>query len=176
LTALSPATVWVGLASSNDTGLRLDLKTEVLVNTTLVGSGELDNVNSPTGAFKSNMLNTINLALTNGPAPIPFGGQLQMRVSARRSCLGGGQVTSGSARLWYNGAAIDKGASADAGSRFDATISGSSSDYFLRTDFVNRFLSTAAGSSRTSIDVPLDSSLPCPDRPFTVFGTWGIVP
>ena len=83
---------------------------------------------------------------------------------------------AGSARFWYNGAAIDNGAQADAGSRFDATISGASSDYYLRTDFTNLFLSTAAGSSRTFIDELLDSSVPCPDRPFTAFGTWGIVP
>jgi hypothetical protein len=141
-----------------------------------VGSGEVDNVNSPTGDFKSNMLNTITLALTNGPVSLFSGDQLQMRVSARRSCSGGGQVLSGSARFWYNGAAIDNGAQADAGSRFDATISGAGSDYYLRTDFTNLFLSTAAGSSRTFIDELLDGSVPCPARPFTAFGTWSIVP
>ena len=172
LSALSPAMVFVGLASSADTGLKLDLKAEALVNGGVVGTGELDGVNSPTGDFKSNMLDTITLALTGGPVPLSAGDQLQMRVSARRSCSGGGQVQSGTARLWYNGAAIDKGARADAGSRFDATI-GSNSDYFLRTGFA---LSTTVGSARTFIDEALDSSVPCPNRPFTPFGTWSITP
>jgi hypothetical protein len=153
--------------------VKLDLKADVLINGTTVGTGEVDGVNSPTGSFKSNMLNTINLALTNGPVPLSAGDQLQLRFSARRTCSGGGQVLSGTARLWYNGAAVDKGANADAGSRFDATIGASNSNYYLRTGFA---LSTTAGSARTSIDEALDSSVPCPTRPFTAFGTWSITP
>ncbi len=170
LTALSPAKVWVG-AISGDTGLKLDLKAEVLISDTLVGTGELDNVNSPAGAFKANMLNTINLTL-NGPAPLPPGAQLQLRVSARRTCSSGGRA-SGTAQLWYNGQPVDTGTGADAGSRFDATIAGSNRNYFLRTGSI---LSTTAGSARTSIDELLDSSAPCPTRPFISFGTWSITP
>ena len=170
--ALSPAKIWLGLASANDNGLRLDLRTDVLINGSTVGTGELDGVRIPTGDFKSTMLNTISLALTNGPAPLPPGAQFQLRVSARRACSGNGPA-SGTARLWYNGAAIDKGPNADAGSRFDATIGGGNSDYFLRTGFS---LATTAGASRTLIDELLDSSVPCPGRPFTAFGTWSITP
>ncbi len=142
-----------------------------------MGTGELDNVGMLAGSFKSKMLNTINLALTNGPAPLFSGDQLQLRVSARRTCSAGSQVLSGTARLWYNGAAIDKGNNADAGSRFTATIGGGSSEYELRTDPTTLlFLSTAAGSSRTFIDEFLDSSVPCPSRLFTAFGTWSITP
>jgi len=177
LTALSPAKIWAGLATSNDTGLMLDLKAEVLINSTLVGMGELDNVGLPTGNFDRNMLNTINLALTGGPAPLFPGDQLKMRVSARRTCSAGSQILSGTARLWYNGAAIDKGSNADAGSRFSATIAGGSSEYKLRTDATGLlFLSTAAGSSRTFINEFLDSSVPCPNRLFTAFGTWSTTP
>ena len=177
LTALSPAKIWIGLASSNDTGLKLDLKAEGLVNGTPVGTGELDNVGMPTGDFKSNMLNTINLALTNGLASLPLGAQLQLRVSARRTCSGGGQVPSGTARLWYNGQPIDNGSSADAGSRFAPTIGGVSREYKLRTDATSLlFLSTAAGSSRTFVARFLDSSVPCPNRLFTAFGTWSTTP
>jgi hypothetical protein len=125
--------------------------------------------------FKGTPLGTINLALTNGPAPLFPGNQLQLRVSARNTCSGGSQA-SGTARVWYNGAAIDKGRT-DAGSRFNATIGGGSRDYFLRTDATSLlFLSTAAGSSRTFIDKLVDSSLPCSSRPFTAFGTWSITP
>ena len=174
LTALSPAKIW---ASSNDTGLTLDLKAEVLINGTPVGTGELDNVGMQTGSFKSKMLNTINLALTSGPAALFPGDQLQMRVSARRTCSAGSQVLSGTGRLWYNGADIDKGANADAGSRFTPTIGGVSSQYHLRTDSTALlFLSTAAGSSRTFIDKFLDSSVACPNRLFTAFGTWSTTP
>jgi hypothetical protein len=161
--------VWVG----SDTGLKLDLRTEVLINGSTVGTGELDNVNSPTGGFKSNLLNTINLALTNGPAPLPPGAQLQLRVSARRTCSAGGQIASGTARLWYDGQPIDNGARADAGSRFDATIGGTNSNYYLRAGSI---LSTTAGSSRVSVDDFVDSSVPCPGRPFSAFGTWSIAP
>ncbi len=169
LSSLSPAKVFVG----SDTGVKLDLKAEVLINGTTVGTGEVDGVNTPTGAFKSNMLNTINLALTGGPVPLSPGDQLQLRASARRTCSGGGQVLTGTARLWYNGAAVDKGPGADAGSRFDATIGASNSNYYLRTAFA---LSTTAGSARTFLDEALDSSIPCPNRPFTSFGTWSITP
>ena len=177
LTALSPAKIWTGLATSNDTGLKLDLKAEVLINGATVGTGELDNVGLPTGDFYRNMLNTINLALTGGPAPLFPGDQLKMRVSARRTCSAGGQVLSGTARLWYNGVAIDKGNNMDADSRFAPTIGGDSSQYHLRTDSTALlFLSTTAGSSRTFIDEFLDSSVPCPDRLFTAFGTWSVTP
>jgi hypothetical protein len=172
LTALAPAKVWVGLATSNDTGLKLDLKAEVLINGTLVGTGELDNVSRLGGDFKSTVLSTINLALTNGPAPLYPGNQLQLRVSARNTCSGG-SLASGTGRVWYNGAAIDNGSKADAGSRVNATIGGSSSDYLLRTDATGLlFQSTTAGSSRTFIDKLVDSGTPCPGRPFTAFGTW----
>jgi hypothetical protein len=144
-----------------------------LVNGTAVGSGELDGINTAAGAFKSNMLNTVNLALSNGSASIPPGAQLRIQVSARRSCSAGGQVASGTARLWYDGQPIDNGSRADAGTRFDATIGGSNSDYYLRSGAA---LSTTPGTSRTFIDQLLDSSAPCPARPFTAFGNWSIAP
>jgi hypothetical protein len=174
LSALSPAKLWVGLKNSDDIGLRLDLKVEVFINSTsnpAVGTGELDNVSAGGSGFNAALLNTISLALTGSPALSP-GDQLLMRPSVRRTCSGGGHA-AGTARLWYNGAAIDSGSSRDAGSRFDATIDGTNSNYYLRTGFV---LSTTAGTSRTSIDKLVDSSAPCPTRPFSAFGTWSIAP
>lgn len=177
LTALSPAKIWIGLATSNDTGLKLDLKAEVLINGTPVGTGEADNVSKLTADFKSTVLSTINLALTGGPVPLFPGDKLQLRVSARPTCSSGSQVLSGTARLWYNGASIDKGAKADAGSRFNATIGGGNSGYYLRTDQTAvLLLSNAAGSSRTFNDELVDSSTPCPNRLFTAFGTWSATP
>jgi hypothetical protein len=154
-------------------GLMLDLKAEALINGTPVGTGELDNVSALTNTFNRTMLNTINVALTNGPAPVYPGNQLQVQVSARSTCTAGSQVVSGTPRLWYNGKAIDRGKKMDAGTRFNATIGGISSDYLLRTDSTGLlFLSNAAGSSRTSVDKFVDDSIPCPNRPFTAFGTW----
>lgn len=96
--------------------------------------------------------------------------ELAIKVSVRRTCFGGGH-NSGTVRLWYNGAAIDSGITRNAGSRFDATIAGASTDFFLRTGFA---LSETAGTSRTFVDAAVNSLGPCPDRPCTSFGTWSM--
>lgn len=162
LSALSPAKVWVGMKNS-----ALDLRAEVFLNATKVGQGELNNVSGGGAGFNNALLNTIPLTLTRGVVSAPSGAQLSIKVSARRTCFGKGN--SGTATLWYNGRPVDGGASRDAGSRFDATIGGTTSDYYLRSGFG---LSTTAGSSRTSADAQLNSSAPCPVRPFASFGTW----
>jgi len=167
LTALSPAKVWVGLKNSNDVNMRLDLLAEAFIDAMKVGQGELDNVGGGSSGFNNALLMAIPLALTGGPVSAPSGAQLSIRVSARRTCFGRG--ISGAARLWYNGQPVDSGAGRDAGSRFGATIGGTTSDEFLRSGFA---LSTTAGSSRTSADAFVNSSAPCPARPFTSFGTW----
>jgi FG-GAP repeat len=168
LSALSPAKVWVGLKNSDDVGLRLDLLAEVFIDATKVGQGGLDNVGGGGSGFGNALLNTIPLSLTAGPVSAPSGAQLSIKVSARRTCFGAGH-NSGTARLWYDGQPVDSGAGRDAGTRFDATIGGTTSDEFLRSGAA---LSTAAGSSRTSADALVNSSAPCPARPFTSFGTW----
>jgi hypothetical protein len=168
ITGLSPAKVWVGLKNGDDVGLRLDLLAEVFLDATKVGQGELDNVGSGGSGFNNAILNTIPLSLTGGPVLVGSGDALKIKVSARRTCFGTGHV-SGTPRLWHNGQAVDSGATRDAGSRFDATIGGTTSDYFLRSGFA---LSTTAGSSRTSADAFVNSSAPCPARPFTSFGAW----
>lgn len=166
----------MGVKNSDDVGLRLDLKAEVFVNSTSdapVGTGELDNVSGGSSGFANALLNTIStLALTNGPVALSPGDQLLFRVSVRRTCAGGGHA-SGTARVWCNGKAIDSGVTRDAGSRFDATINGTNSNYYLRTSFA---LATTAGSSRLFIDKFVDSKAGCPSRPFTPFGTWSITP
>jgi hypothetical protein len=72
-------------------------------------------------------------------------------------------------RLWYSGAAIDSGSTRNAGSRYDATIDGESTDYFLRTGFA---LSETAGTTRAFVDVAVNSREQCPARSFTAFGIW----
>ena len=78
---------------------------------------------------------------------VPAGAALAIKLSVRRTCVGGGH-NSGTVRLWYNGAAIDTGSTRSAGSRFDATIDGVSTDYFLRTGLA---LSATAGTAQTFV-------------------------
>jgi hypothetical protein len=166
---LSPAKVWVGLKNSDDVGLRLDLLVEVFVDGTKVGQGELGNVSAGSSGFGGAILNTIPMALSGGSVNAGTGRQLSVKVSARRTCSAAIGHNSGTAMLWYNGQLVDRGAGRDAGSRFDATIEGTTSNYFLRSGSA---LSTTAGSSKTATGVFVNSSAPCPSRPFTAFGTW----
>jgi hypothetical protein len=164
---LSPAKVWIGLKNSDDVGLRLDLRAQVLLNSTKIGEGQVNNVSAGSSGFNNALLQTIPLVLTGtgGTVRVAPGTELQLTVSARRTCLGGGH-SGGTARLWFN--------DSQANSRFDATIVTTNSDYFLRGNFA---LSTTAGSSRLAIDKVLNSSVPCTaigGRPFTSFGTWTI--
>jgi hypothetical protein len=92
------------------------------------------------------------------------GDRFAIEISARNACSGSSK-SSGRARLWYNGAKIDTGAARNAGSRFDATIGGSISDYFLRA---NSALSKTAGSARTSVDAAVGARC----GPFVSLGTW----
>ena len=118
--------------------------------------------------FSNAILETIPLGLTGDSVGATSGAQLKIRVSARRTCTGA-RHASGTARLWYNGLPVDSGDTRDAGSRFGATIGGTAKDYFLRSGFA---LSTTAGSNRSYVDAFVNTSAPCPARPFSSFGTW----
>ena len=98
----------------------------------------------------------------------PVGTALEVKVSVRRTCSGGGHA-SGTARLWYNGQPIDSGATRDAGSRLDVISGGATTSHFLRSGFA---LSAAPGTARQAIDVSVDSKQSCPNRTFKSFGTW----
>jgi hypothetical protein len=163
-----PGRVWIGLKNSDDVGLRLDLLAEVFADGRKVGEGQLKNVSAGSSGFHNAILNTIPLDLAGGPAAFPIGAPLQVKVSVRRTCFGGGHA-SGTARLWYNGRPTDSGAVRDAGSRLDAISGGVSVHNFLLGGFA---LDTAAGDSRRSIDVDVDTKQPCPNRTFKLFGTW----
>ena len=164
---LSPAKVWVGLANSDDVGIKFDLLANVFVNGVPVGTGHLDSVVAGSSGFNNAKLDTIPLALTGGPVTVTSGNVFSIQVLARNACLGSGH-NSGRARLWYNGQPIDTGASRDAGSRFDATIGGTSRDYYLRPAFA---LDTTAGAAKATRDVAVGPKC----GPFVTFGTWNIV-
>jgi hypothetical protein len=165
LTALSPSKVWLGLKNSDDVGTKFDLLAEVLKNGSVVSSGQLNNVPGGSSGFNNAVLRTINLAVLSSSVEFFPGDTLSFRLSVRITAVGG--HSSGTARLWYNGAAIDTGASRDAGSRFDATIAGATADYFLRSGFT---LNTTAGSSRVFSDVFVNRNVG--GNPFKPFGAW----
>jgi uncharacterized repeat protein (TIGR01451 family) len=171
LTSLSPAKLWVGQNDANKQ-LKFDLMAEVLVNGNVAGTGQLANVSAGGSDFSQAKLDTISLAL-NSVTSVPAGATFSIRASVRSSCSAKKTGISGVARLWYNGQPIDGGkpSSRDAGSRFDATIGGTNSNYFLRPAFA---LATIAGTSREFIDVAVDNNVACPARPFTPFGTWSL--
>jgi uncharacterized repeat protein (TIGR01451 family) len=171
LTALSPAKLWIGQGDSLKQ-LKFDLLVEVLVNGTVVGSGQLANISAGGSDFGHATLDTIALALNSATA-VSSGTTLSLRPSVRASCAVRRPVGSGVARLWYNGQLLDAGkpSTRDAGSRFDATIAGTDSNYFLRSTLA---LATTAGSAKESIDAPIDDGVACPSRPYTAFGTWTI--
>jgi hypothetical protein len=167
---VGPAKIWIGLKNGAQADLRLDLLAEVFVNEAQVGQGQLNDVAPGSAGFDNAILNSVALSVT--PTLFNPGDSLRLRVSVRRTCSGTTHA-AGWARLWYDGQPIDAGSARDAGSRFDATIAGSTSTEFLRPGFA---LSTTAGSSRTFIDMLVKTDVPCPSRPFTPFGTWSTTP
>lgn len=166
---LGGATLWIGLKNSDDVGLRLDIRAEVLLNGVVVGSGDLQDVAGGSSGFNNAVLQTIALAM-NGTVSVPPGAVLTFRPSVRRTCVGGGH-TSGTVRFWYDGPAIDQGTNRDAGSRFAATVSTTSSDFFMQDPAV---LSVTAGTVRQFVDVAVNSKATCPARPFSSLGEWSI--
>jgi len=170
LTAVDTAKVWIGLKNSDDVGLRLDLRTEMLINGAVVAAGNLNNIASGSSGFNNAILQSVPLLLSAGPVEVPAGANLGVRVSVRRTCFGNGH-NSGTAREWFNGQPVDSGTSRDAGSRIRLTLAGTTSDYFLRTAFG---LAATPGTSRTSVDAAVNSSEACPARPYSVLGVWNL--
>lgn len=164
--AAGPAHVWMGLANSDDVGLRLDLRAEVLLDSVVVASGEVDDVTTGSSGFSNALLKSI--PLTTLATSVADGAVLGFRLSARRTCSGGGH-TSGTARFWYGGANVDTGAGRDAGSRLDITVDGATSTYDVLA--FDR-LYTVPGASRVYTDLKVNSTEACPNRPFATFGTW----
>jgi hypothetical protein len=168
LIALGPSQLWLGLKNSDAVGLRVDVRTEVLINGNVVGAGEVQDLPTGSSGFNNAILQTIQVTLIGGPADIPPGSQLSFRSSVRRTCFGGGH-NSGTVRLWFDGQPIDAGPGRDAASRFRVTINQATSSQFLRSGFS---LSPTPGTVRQFRDAAVNSSAACPARPFTAIGTW----
>ena len=168
---MGPAKAWIGLRNSDDAGLRVDLRAEVLVNGDVAATGELLNVSAGSRGFSNAILQSIAMSLTAGPVEIPRFAVVTLRLEARRTCSGGGR-NSGMVREWFNGDAIDSGPRRDAGSRIAVTVGGQSAELFQRPLFL---LLPKDGNVRTSVDVGVNSSAPCPVRPYVQFGAWSIL-
>jgi hypothetical protein len=170
VTAVDTTKVWIGLKNSDDVGLLLDLRAELLVNGAVAATGDLNNLGTGSSGFNNAILYSLPLSLTSGPIDIPAGAQLTVRVSVRRTCFGNGH-NSGSALEWFNGQPIDTGANRDAGTRVRFTLAGLAGDYFLRDSFA---LAATPGSARTSADVVVNSSVSCPSCPYSPLGSWSL--
>jgi dipeptidyl aminopeptidase/acylaminoacyl peptidase len=156
LTAISPAKIWVGLKNSDDVGTKFDLRAEVYKDNTLVSSGQVNSVSGGSSGFNNAKLDAIAF---DPFVPVVFtpGSQLKLKLYVRNTCTGPTH-NSGTARLWFNDSA--------ANSRFDATIGGSTSDYFLLDNFL---LGTSVGPGpKKTIDVAAGAKC----SPFKSFGTW----
>ena len=153
----TPAKMWIGLKNSDDVGLRVDLAVEVASPVDDSFTGLLENQSTGNSEFNKALLKTLHLVGHEG------GAIKSVTVWVRRTCAGTGH-DSGTVRLWYNGQSTAR-------SRFDATPGGVEGDYFLRDNFD---LSTTAGSSNLYADAAVDSTSPCPGRPFTALGTWSL--
>jgi FG-GAP repeat len=158
---VSLAALWIGLQNSDAVGLRIDLRTEVYNGSTLVAEGQANGVRTGSSGFNNAILHTVPLEVLTSP----FTTYTTVIVSARVSCYEPGHL-SGVARLWYNGRFIDTGPTQDAGSRIQFH---QMTNRFLRNDDGALRLKTHAGTDRTSLDLSLNSSAPCPERPFTTF-------
>jgi hypothetical protein len=158
--------VWVGLANSDDVGIRFDLQAVVTKNGSQVGSGQLGSVSGGSSNFNTAVLDTIPIVLAGGPVGVVSGSDtLNVEILVRNACSTSGK-NSGRARLWFDGAPRDSGATRDAGSRLAPSPETSMSTlYFLGSLFK---LGTTPGSSRTFIDRQVGPKC----APYRSFGTW----
>lgn len=149
LTALDPATIYIskGIVDLTNT---FDVKAQVYKDSTLVTSGELDNINPGTSATAETIPFNSFSAID-----FPAGSQLKIAVSA---CSASGLLT-GTATLHYNASTVD--------SKFGATIGTTDTIYHL---FAGNVLGTSAGTSAKTVAVKSNCTT------FTSFGTWTVTP
>jgi hypothetical protein len=156
VSALGNANVWVGLKNSDDINTKFDFLAEVLKNGVVVGSGQINDQPSGSSGFGNAILRTIGMALSSSQS-FCTGDTLSFRLSVRVAASS--THVSGTARLWYN--------DAGANSRFNATVNGVPTNYFLRDLFL---LDTTTGPGKKTSDVLVNRNVG--GNPFKPFGTW----
>jgi probable HAF family extracellular repeat protein len=160
LTALGPASIWVGLKNSDDVGIRFDLRAEVYRNgTELIGSGELLSVPGGSSGFNNARQHAIDLTLQPDIRFLPDD-TFTIQLFVHNACSGSGK-NSGTARLWYDDAAAD--------GRVDLTIETPAVYYLGSGPVLN--LEPGAGPKK-AIDVAAGSKCSA----FKLLGTWSRVP
>ncbi|MFY9607465.1 MAG: hypothetical protein WAU45_02475 [Blastocatellia bacterium] len=156
VSALGNANVWVGLKNSDDVGVKFDFLAEVLKNGAVIASTQINDQLGGGSGFNNAILRTISLVLSSSQS-FCSGDTLSFRLSVRVAASS--THANGTARLWYNDAA--------ANSRFNATVNGAPTDYFLRDLFL---LDTTTGPGKKTSDVVVNRNIG--GNPFKPFGTW----
>lgn len=153
------ARIFVGLANSDDVGIRFDLRSEAYVNGVLVASGQANSVAGGSSGFNNARLDVISLAPDVLIRTAP-GDTVSLKLLVRNACVGSGK-DSGRARLWYN--------DSTANSRFHAILGPEASNLFLQTGLV---LGTQAGTGpQATSDVTVGAKCGA----FQPFGFWNHV-
>jgi hypothetical protein len=152
---------FVGLKNSDDVGTKFDLRGEILRNSVVVATGQVDGVSGGSSGFNNAVRRTIASAVSSIPA-YATGDTLAVRLSVRIA-VGVSGHSSGTARLWYGDAAATSG--------FITLVNGVSRTYYLGTGFT---LTTAPGAGpKAYVDVLVNKKVG--GNPFKSFGTWKIV-
>jgi hypothetical protein len=158
VTELSPVQEWIGLKNSDDVGTNFDLKAEVYKNTTLIGSGETLNVSGGSSGFNNAKNRAVALALSQSNVSFLAGDKLSIKLYVKVTAVGGHR--SGTARLWFNDAQAD--------THFDATINGTTNNWYIRAG--GGLETTPGAGPKTTIDVFSDRLVG--GNPYKLFGTW----
>jgi len=158
----NPVKVWVGLKNSDDAGVKFDLQAKLKRNGAEIGVGQFDGVSGGSSGFNNAHLYTIPLSA------VPAGGfasgdTVSLEILVRTACVGSGH-NSGTARVWFNGPAIDTGADRNAGSRVLVNVGGVPTDMFLVENFglsgtshTSRLFVDKAAGTRCSVFKPVAS-------------------
>jgi hypothetical protein len=152
------ARVWIGLKNSDDVGTNFDLKAEVYKNATLIGSGETLNVSGGSSGFNNAKNRAVALALSQSNVSFLAGDKLSIKLYVKVTAVGGHR--SGTARLWFNDAQAD--------THFDATINGTTNNWYIRAG--GGLETTPGAGPKTTIDVFSDRLVG--GNPYKLFGTW----
>ena len=158
LTEVSSATMWIGLATEEHSGIKFDLKTKVRVDGVVVASRKVKGVSGGSTGVAGAVMTVIPLAL-NGPVDLMPDSVVSIQLLVRNACAGSAQL-AGTARLWFNGQV--------GRSLLKTKIDDVGTKLFLRNGFK---LKTAAGTTELSVDTAVGA--PC--GPFLSVGTWSTV-
>jgi hypothetical protein len=152
---------FVGLKTSDDVGTKFDLRSEILKNSAVIATGQVNGVSGGSSGFNNAVRRVIASAVSSIPT-YATGDTLAVRLSVRIA-VGVAGHTSGTARLWYGDASAVSG--------MTTLVNGAYRTYYLGTGST---LSTAPGAGpRSYVDVLVNKNTG--GNPFKPFGTWKVV-